>query len=95
MLWQARVGSMRSLAGTYGARMQDMDNSQGTRYEAVMRQCRAIERHAAALRGGLMWLADDETARVRVERSLRALHEQLRQAEALARDFEEAPRDAA
>ena len=47
------------------------------------------------LRGGLMWLADDETARVRVERALRALREQLRQAEALANDLEEAPRDAA
>ena len=86
---------MRSLAGAFGASMQEMENTNGARYEAVMRQCRAIERHAAALRGGLMWLADDETARVRVERSLRALREQLRQAEALANDLEEAPRDAA
>ena len=75
--------------------MQERNDTHGARYDAVMRQCRAIERHAAALRGGLLWLADDETARVRVQRSLRALREQLRQAEALANDFEEAPRDAA
>ena len=58
------------------------------RYDAVMRQCRAIERHAAALRGELLWLAGGESARPRVDRALRALHQQLRHAEALADDFE-------
>ena len=75
--------------------MQEVGIHRNGRYDAVMRQCRAIERHAAALRGGLMWLADDESARVRVERTLRALHEQLRQAEVLANGFEERPRNAA
>jgi hypothetical protein len=57
------------------------------RYEAVMRQCRSLERHAAALRGELLWLAGGEGARPRVDRALRALHEQLRQAQVLADDF--------
>ena len=58
------------------------------RYDAVMRQCRSIERHAAALRGELLWLAGGEGERGRVDRALRALEEQLRRAEGLADDFE-------
>ena len=54
------------------------------RYQAVMRQCRAIEKQAASLRGGLLWLAGGEGGRVRVDKSLRALREQLAQVEALA-----------
>jgi hypothetical protein len=69
------------------------------RYEAVMRQCRAIERQAAGLRGELLWLAEGEGGRQRVDRSLRALREQLQRVEALADDFECGPaggrRDAA
>jgi len=62
--------------------------SDEARYGAVMRQCRNIERHAAALRGELLWLAGGEGARLRVERALRALHEQLRQAGALAEEID-------
>jgi len=69
---------------------------EGGDYEAVMRQCRAIERHAATLRGELLWLAGGEGERRRVDRALRAVHEQLRRAEALAQRFEdEGRRDAA
>jgi hypothetical protein len=69
---------------------------EGDDYEAVMRQCRAIERHAAALRGELLWLAGGEGGRGRVDRALRAVHEQLRRAEALAQRFEDdGRRDAA
>ena len=57
------------------------------RYAQVMRQCRSIERHAAALRGELLWLAEGEGGRRGVDRALRALHEQLSQAEALAGRF--------
>ena len=64
-------------------------------YEAVMRQCRAIERHAATLRGELLWLAGGEGERRRVDRALRALQEQLRRAGALADGFEGEQRDAA
>ena len=56
----------------------------GRRYQAVMRQCRAIEKQAASLRGGLLWLAGGEGGRGRVDKALRALREQLAQAEALA-----------
>jgi hypothetical protein len=65
------------------------------RYEAVMRQCRAIERHAATLRGELLWLAGGEGERGRVDRALRALDAQLQRAGALADDFDEPPREAA
>lgn len=53
-------------------------------YEAVMQRCRRIERQAASLRGEMLWLAEGEGDRQRVERALRALREQVRQAEALA-----------
>jgi hypothetical protein len=65
---------------------------EGGDYDAVMRQCRAIDKHAAALRGELLWLAGGEGGRARVDRALRAVHEQLRRAEALARRFEDAGR---
>ena len=61
--------------------------SGGERFEATMRQCRALERHVAALRGELLWMADGEGERARVDRALGALREQLRQAEALADRF--------
>jgi hypothetical protein len=54
------------------------------RFDAVMQRCRRIERQAASLRGEMLWLAEGEGDRRRVERALRALREQLRQAEALA-----------
>ena len=57
------------------------------RYEATMRQCRHLERHAAALRGELLFLAGGEAGRGRVDRALGALREQLRRAEALADEF--------
>jgi len=65
------------------------------RYEAVMRQCRAIEKQAAALRGELLWLAGGEGGRGRVDRALRALDAQLHRAHALADDLDEPPRAAA
>jgi hypothetical protein len=58
------------------------------RYDATMRQCRAIERRAAALRGELLWLAGGEGDRGRVERALQALREQVRLAGALADQFD-------
>jgi len=64
-------------------------------YDAVMRQCRAIERHAASLRGELLCLAGGEGQRRRVDRALHALQEQLRRAQALADGFEGDQRDAA
>jgi hypothetical protein len=82
--------------------MEAMGNQEGNqcgRYDAVMRQCRAIERHAAGLRGELLCLAEGEGDRQRVDRVLRALREQLHRAEVLADAFEaivvERPRDAA
>ena len=63
------------------------------RYDATMRQCRVLERHAASLRGELLCLAEGEGNRQRVERTLGALREQLRRAEVLADAF--AARDAA
>ena len=75
--------------------MHDQMNKPDEGYDAVMRQCRAIERHAAALRGELLWLAGGEGERRRVDRALRAVHEQLRRAEALADRMEnESPRAA-
>ena len=68
--------------------MRNEQPADGARYDAVMRQCRALERHAAALRGELLWLAEGEGARPRVDRALRAVHEQLRRAEALANRIE-------
>lgn len=68
------------------------------RYHATMRQCRALERRVAALRGELLWLADGEGDRQRVERALGGLREQLRLAGALADEFDGArggARDAA
>ena len=64
------------------------------RYDATMRQCRALERRVAALRGELLWMADGEGDRQRVERALGGLREQLRLAGALADEFDGA-RDAA
>ena len=72
--------------------MHEADRDGRESYDAVMRQCRAIERHAAALRGELLWLAGGEGARPRVDRALRALHQQLRHAEAMADGFETAAR---
>jgi ABC-type hemin transport system ATPase subunit len=63
------------------------------RYDATMRQCRVLERHAASLRGELLWLAGGEGNRVRVARALDAMREQLRRAELLADGF--VARDAA
>ena len=60
------------------------------RYEATMRQCRALERRVAALRGELLWMVEGEGDRQRVQRALGGLREQLRLAEALADDFEDA-----
>ena len=57
------------------------------RYDTTMRQCRALERRVAALRGELLWLADGEGDRARVDRTLGALREQLLRAEALADAF--------
>jgi hypothetical protein len=58
------------------------------RHDEVMRRCRAIERHAAALRGELLRLAAGEGAcRRRADRALRALHEELRRAATLAEQY--------
>jgi hypothetical protein len=58
------------------------------RHDAVMRRCRALERHAAALRGELLRLAGGEVGgRQRTDRTLRALQEELRRADALAGEF--------
>lgn len=85
---------MRGLHGVHGLTMNERQHDSGD-YEAVMRQCRAIEKHAAALRGEMLWLAGGEGARGRVDRALRAVHEQLRRAEALADRLEgETPRAA-
>jgi hypothetical protein len=79
--------------------MRNQEVKECGRYDAVMRQCRAIERHAAGLRGELLCLAEGEGDRQRVDRVLRALREQLHRAEVLADAFEaivvERPRDAA
>ena len=64
------------------------------RYDATMRQCRALERRVAALRGELLWMVEGEGDRQRVQRALGGLREQVRLAEALADDFDDA-RDAA
>ena len=63
------------------------------RYDAAMRQCRAMERRIAALRGELLMLAGGERDRRRVDRALSALREQMRRAEALVDDYD-APRAA-
>jgi hypothetical protein len=68
--------------------MQD-EHSDG-RFDAVMQRCRRIERQAASLRGEMLWLAEGEGDRSRVERALRALREQLRQAEVLADEIDPA-----
>jgi hypothetical protein len=60
------------------------DQCDNDRFDAVMQRCRRIERQAASLRGEMLWLAEGEGDRARVERALRALREQLRQAEVLA-----------
>ena len=62
-------------------------NDNEARYDATMRQCRALEKHAASLRGELLWLAGGEGDRRRVDRALGALHEQLKRAQALADAF--------
>jgi hypothetical protein len=69
-----------------------MDAEEGMHeaYEAVMQRCRGIERHAASLRGEMLWLAEGDGQRQRVDRALRALREQLRQAEALADEIDRA-----
>ena len=64
------------------------------RYDATMRQCRVLERRLAALRGELLWMAEGEGDRQRVERALGGLREQLQLAGALADAFDGA-RDAA
>jgi len=61
------------------------------RHEAVMRRCRALERHAASLRGELLRLAGGEGGRRRADRALRALHEELQRATALADEFDRLP----
>jgi len=58
------------------------------RFDATMRQCRALDRRVAALRGELLWMAEGEGDRGRVQRALGGLREQLRRAEALADEFE-------
>lgn len=63
------------------------------RHEAVMRRCRALERHAATLRGELLRLAGGEGGRRRADRALRALREELLRAARLADEFEGAPAD--
>ena len=68
-------------------------SEEGGRYDAAMRQCRAMERRIAALRGELLMLAGGERDRRRVDRALSALREQMRRAEALVDDFD-APRAA-
>ena len=68
--------------------MQMQIGGNDTRYEAAMRQCRALERRVAALRGELLWMVEGEGDRQRVQRALGGLREQLRLAEALANDFE-------
>ena len=60
------------------------------RFDAVMQRCRRIERQAASLRGEMLWLAEGEGDRRRVERALRALRAQLSQAEALADEIDPA-----
>jgi len=64
-------------------------------FDAVMQRCRRIERRAAALRGEMLWLAEGEGDRSRVERALRALREQLRQVEVLADEIDPGGRRAA
>jgi len=61
------------------------------RHEAVMRRCRALERHAASLRGELLRLAGGEGGRGRADRALRALHEEVQRAGRLADEFERTP----
>ena len=63
------------------------------RHEAVMRRCRALERHAASLRGELLRLAGGEGGRRRADRALRALREEVQRAGLLADEFERAPGD--
>jgi len=63
------------------------------RHEAVMRRCRALERHAASLRGELLRLAGGEGGRGRADRALRALHQEVQRAGRLADEFEHAPGD--
>jgi hypothetical protein len=58
------------------------------RHEAVMRRCRALERHAASLRGELLRLAGGEGGRRRADRALRALQQELQRAQLLANEFE-------
>ena len=70
-------------------------NGINIRYDATMRRCRSIERHAAALRGELLWLAGGEGNRRRVDRALAALGEELRRAQLLADSFGNGERDAA
>jgi len=61
------------------------------RHEAVMRRCRALERHASSLRGELLRLAGGEGGRRRADRALRALHGELQRAHLLADEFEGSP----
>ena len=70
--------------------MQMQIGGNDTRFDATMRQCRALERRVAALRGELLWMAEGEGDRQRVQRALGGLREQVRLAEALADDFEDA-----
>jgi hypothetical protein len=88
ILPQRPAGILRALQGSRKRLMQD-GHTPG-RFDAVMQRCRRIERQAASLRGEMLWLAEGEGNRGRVDRALRALREQLRQAEALADEIDPA-----
>ena len=70
--------------------MQMQTSGNDNRYDATMRQCRALERRVAALRGELLWMVEGEGDRQRVQRALGGLREQVRLAELLADGFEDA-----
>ena len=71
------------IAGKEATAMNEME----VRYDATMRRCRTIERHAATLRAELLWLASGDGDRRRVDRALDALREQLARAQRLADTF--------
>jgi hypothetical protein len=78
-------------------RWKQMQNGfdETARYAAVMQACRALERHAAALRGELLWLAGGEGGRLRVDRALDKLQAQLLRANSLADELAAANDDGA